>query len=151
IEFLHLNQILVSTDKPLYQPGQTLHTRVLAFDRDRRAWANADGILKIRDPEGTYVFSENFKTSTFGVANIDWPLPDSARLGDYYIEVRLGEEGPRNSLGGLSFKISRYDLPNFAISVTPDRGYYLPGQNAEVTVRADYLFGQPVKQGRVRV
>src|SRR6185369_8365223 len=32
-----------------------------------------------------------------------------------------------------------------------DRDYYLPGQNAEVRVRADYLFGQPVKRGQVRV
>src|SRR5262249_26539536 len=37
------------------------------------------------------------------------------------------------------------------VNVKPDRGYYLPEQNAEVEVRADYLFGQPVKRGRARV
>ena len=35
--------------------------------------------------------------------------------------------------------------------VEPDRGFYLPGQKAKVKVRADYLFGQPVKRGHVRV
>ncbi|HYE75105.1 MAG TPA: hypothetical protein VEF04_17320, partial [Blastocatellia bacterium] len=46
---------------------------------------------------------------------------------------------------------SRYDLPTFVVNVKPDKGYYLPGQNAEVEVRADYLFGQPVKKGKVKV
>src|SRR5262245_16424249 len=45
----------------------------------------------------------------------------------------------------------RYDLPNFVVNVKPDHGYYLPGQNAEVVVSADYLFGAPVKRGRARV
>jgi hypothetical protein len=151
VSLLYPNQVLVSTDKPLYQPGQTLRVRILAFDRDRKAWANVEGVLKIHDPEGGYIFRAGFKTSRFGVANVDWPIADNARLGEYWIEAWLGEESPRQAPGGAPFKISRYDLPNFVINVKPDRGYYLPGQNAEVEVRADYLFGQPVKRGRARV
>jgi hypothetical protein len=151
VSLLYPNQVLVSTDKPLYQPGQTLRVRILGLDRDRKAWANVEGTLKIRDPEGSYIFRAGFKTSRFGVASIDWPISDSARLGEYFIEAWLGEESPRNAPGGQPFKISRYDLPNFVVNAKPDRGYYLPGQNAEVEVRADYLFGQPVKRGRVRV
>ena len=48
-------------------------------------------------------------------------------------------------------RISRYELPNFKVNVDLDRKFYLPGQNATVTVRADYLFGQPVTRGKVRV
>jgi A-macroglobulin TED domain/Alpha-2-macroglobulin family/MG2 domain/Carboxypeptidase regulatory-like domain/A-macroglobulin receptor binding domain/Alpha-2-macroglobulin bait region domain/Macroglobulin domain MG3 len=151
VSLLHMNQILVSTDKPLYQPGQTLHVRVLALDRDRKAWANVDGKLKISDMESTTHFGADFKTSRFGVADVDWKIPDGARLGEYSIEAHIGEESPRRAAGLTGIKISRYDLPNFVVNVKPDRGYYLPGQNAEVEVRADYLFGQPVKRGRVRV
>jgi A-macroglobulin complement component/alpha-2-macroglobulin family protein/carboxypeptidase family protein/MG2 domain-containing protein/A-macroglobulin receptor/macroglobulin-like protein len=151
VSLLYPNQVLVSTDKPLYQPGQTLRARILGLDRDRKAWANVEGELKIRDPEGSYIFRAEFKTSRFGVASIDWPIAENARLGEYFIEAWLGEEGPRNAPGSQPFKISRYDLPNFVVNVKPDRGYYLPGQNAEVVVSADYLFGQPVKHGRVRV
>jgi uncharacterized protein YfaS (alpha-2-macroglobulin family) len=145
------NQILVSTDKPLYQPGQTLRVRVLALDRDRKAWANVDGKLKIYDMESTTVFRADFKASRFGVASVDWRIPDDARLGEYNIEAHIGEESPRRAWGLSGIRISRYDLPNFVVNVKPDRVYYLPGQNAEVAVSADYLFGQPVKRGRVRV
>jgi uncharacterized protein YfaS (alpha-2-macroglobulin family) len=148
---IYSNQILVSTDKPLYQPGQTLRVRVLALDRDRKAWANVDGKLKIYDMESTTVFRADFKASRFGVASVDWRIPDDARLGEYNIEAHIGEESPRRAWGLSGIRISRYDLPNFVVNVKPDRGYYLPGQNAEVVVSADYLFGQPVKRGRVRV
>jgi hypothetical protein len=151
VGLLHPNRILVSTDKPLYQPGQTLRVRILALDRDRKAWANVDGKLKIYDMNSTTHFRADFKTSRFGVANVDWQIPDGARLGEYSIEAHIGEESPRRAWGLSGIKITRYDLPNFVVNVKPDRGYYLPGQNAEVEVRADYLFGQPVKRGRVRV
>jgi hypothetical protein len=84
---IYPNQILVSTDKPLYQPGQTLRVRVLALDRDRKAWANVDGKLKIYDMESTTVLRADFKTSRFGVANVDWQIPDGARLGEYNVEA----------------------------------------------------------------
>ena len=96
VGFLYPNQILVSTDKPLYQPGQTLHIRILGLDRDRKAWADTEGTLKIRDPEGSYIFRSGFKTSRFGVASVDWPVPDNARLGDYDVEAWLSEESSRH-------------------------------------------------------
>jgi A-macroglobulin TED domain/Alpha-2-macroglobulin family/MG2 domain/Carboxypeptidase regulatory-like domain/A-macroglobulin receptor binding domain/Macroglobulin domain MG3 len=151
VSIYYPNQILVSTDKPLYQPGQTLHMRVLGFDRDLKALAAMDGTLKVRDPDGSIIFRSAFRTSRFGVASLDWPIPENVRLGQYWIEVWFGEESSHNAPGSEMFKISRYDLPNFAVNVKTDRSYYLPGQNAEAEIRADYLFGQPVKRGRVRV
>ena len=47
--------------------------------------------------------------------------------------------------------VSRYELPQFAVTATADRPYYLPGDPVRVEVRADYLFGQPLTRGRVRV
>ena len=50
-----------------------------------------------------------------------------------------------------SLWLGRFTRPNFAVKVQPDQSYYLPGQNAEVKVSADYLFGRPVSRGQVRV
>jgi hypothetical protein len=140
-------RLLVSTDKPLYQPGQTLHIRTLAFGSSMHALANKELGLKINDPEGSLLFRSTMKTSRFGVAFADWPIPEHSRLGDYLIEFELDDE----TVSSRRIKVSRYELPNFSIKVTPDRPYYVAGQSAQVEVRADYLFGQPVKQGHVRV
>ncbi|HEX6622707.1 MAG TPA: MG2 domain-containing protein, partial [Pyrinomonadaceae bacterium] len=145
-------EVLVGTDKPIYQPGQTLHVRALVIDMHaRRAVADADVLFKVRDPAGTRVFTATVRTSRFGVANCDWPIAEGTRLGDYFVEADIEGERYDNSSGGQYVRVSRYELPSFAVKVEPDRKYYLPGENAEVSVRADYLFGQPLRRGRVRV
>jgi hypothetical protein len=143
-----LARTLITSDKTLYQPGQTMHVRALVFGATKRALVNQNITIKIVDPEGLNVFVANGRTSRFGVVNTDWQVPDNVRLGTYRIWV--DREGTERQ-AALDVRISRYELPNFTVSVEPDRGYYLPGQNAKVKVRADYLFGQPVRRGLVRV
>jgi hypothetical protein len=141
---------LITPDKPIYQPGQTMHVRALMFTPSQRALANQNIVIRICDPEDVVVFRSVVTSSRFGVATADWPIPENTRLGDYRIWVGIDGEDLNNQLP-YNVRISRYDLPNFSVSVEPDRGYYLPGQNAEVRVRADYLFGKPVSKGHVRV
>ncbi len=93
------------------------------------------------------VFSSSLVTSRFGIASAEWSIPDSIRLGDYRLEFTTEHDHSSST----SVKISRYDLPNFTVSVKPDRAYYLFGQDATVEVRADYLFGKPVTRGHVRL
>ncbi|HVF57389.1 MAG TPA: MG2 domain-containing protein [Pyrinomonadaceae bacterium] len=152
VDFPHLAEILMSTDKSIYQPGQTLHVRALFRDPlARRALADTEAVLIVSDPGGTDVFRAPLRTSRFGIASADWPIADNTRLGDYRIKIEI--EGGRydDSENSQSIRISRYDLPNFVVNAKPDRGYYLPGENAEIVVSADYVFGRPVKRGRVRV
>ena len=143
-------RIVVSTDKPLYQPGQHLHIRALVLTPSKHALANQDIVFRIQDPEDTNVFRETSRSSRFGVASVDWAIPENARLGDYSLKVAL-DAGDASHQGFAKVRISRYDLPNFSVKVQPDHPYYVPGQNAAVKVSADYLFGQPLKRGHVRV
>src|SRR6185369_418670 len=141
---------LITPDKPIYQPGQTMHVRALMFTPSRRALANQDILIRISDPEDVTVLRSVVTSSRFGIVTLDWPIPENTRLGDYRIWV--GVEGDElYSHTPYDVRISRYDLPNFSVKVEPDRGYYLPRQNAVVRVRADYLFGKPVTRGHVRV
>jgi phosphatidate phosphatase APP1 len=150
IDFDRSAQILITTDKPLYQPGQVIHTRALMFDSSKRAISERNATLEIKDPAGQTVFSTEIKTSRFGIASADWAIPDNIKLGDYNIKVEIDGDDDDDE-AAATVKISRYEIPNFSVVVKPDLPYYLPGQNAAVEVRADYLFGQPVKRGRVRV
>ncbi|HXZ28727.1 MAG TPA: MG2 domain-containing protein, partial [Terriglobales bacterium] len=144
------SRITLSTDKPLYQPGQTAHLRVTVFGPDKRALANASIKLTIEDEEGDEQFHQSVTTSRFGIASADWEIPQKMRLGDFHIIASLDSED-YYSRQSASIRISRYDLPTYTVVVTPDRPYYLPGQDASVEVRADYLFGKPVQRAKVRV
>jgi A-macroglobulin TED domain/Alpha-2-macroglobulin family/Carboxypeptidase regulatory-like domain/MG2 domain/A-macroglobulin receptor binding domain/Alpha-2-macroglobulin bait region domain len=141
----------VNTDKALYQPGQTLHARVLVVGPNPRAVTNHSVEFRVYDPENTLVFREAATTSKFGIASTDWPIPSNERLGDYRVAVDAGEGDTEDIGGSAMVKISRYDLPTFTVNAKPNRKYYLPGQNAVVEVSAEYRFGKPVARGHVRV
>jgi hypothetical protein len=142
--------VLTTTDKPLYRPGEILHARFLLRDPAKGSLDAAKLQLEIVDPEYQRLLRRELTTSRFGVAHIDWPIPDSAPLGDYVITVTPAVAD--SSWGHQSyFKVSRYDLPAFEVSVAKSAPFYLAGEDAEVHVRADYLFGEPVTSGLVRI
>jgi hypothetical protein len=147
----HFSNVSVSTDKPIYQPGQILHTRLLAFGVNKKAIADQSVTVKILDPDETLVNRMELKTSRFGIAAGDWQIPDNLRLGTYRIEAKFGEGRYEDSGSSATVKISRYELPSFSVTVKPDRAYFLPDQDASIEIKAEYLLGEPVRHGRVRV
>ncbi len=145
-------RILLTTDKPIYQPGQTLRVRALAFDGAERAMSGQVVGVRLEDPEGTLVYRTELTTSRFGVASAEWMVPESLRLGEYSVQAALEDSPFEDEVGARKLvRISRYELPAFTVTVEPDRQFYLRGQDAEIRVRADYLFGKPLAQGRARI
>ena len=140
-------QCLVSSDKPLYQPGQTMHLRVLALTAaDQRPAAACDVLLEVQDPKGNKVCKQRRQTSAFGLAAADFQLADQVNLGEYQISATLG-----NTTSRLSVAVERYVLPKFSLELTTDRSFYAPGETARVAVRAVYTFGQPVPGAAVEL
>lgn len=142
------SQVRIYTDKPLYQPGQTLHLRTLAFGVDGRARADAEYNIRIRDESSMVMHAADVTTSSFGIAHTDWEIPPNAQDGKYKIEVRNSET---KETVDREIEVRHYELPSFRVAVHTDRPYYLKGQNAAVEIGADYLFGKPVTVGKVKV
>ncbi len=146
-------KLTLTTDKPLYQPGQVAHLRVLAFGPDKRALAGKDLVVTIEDEDGDEQFHATIKTSRFGVASADWDIPQKLRLGNYEVHttVKASEDDYDAPQARATLRVSRYELPTFTVKADPDRKYYLPGQDATITISADYLFGKPVQNAEVRL
>lgn len=144
--------VTITTDKPLYQPGQTVHIRLFTIDSHRRAMAGAKMDLAIEDENGNEQFHQKLITSRFGIAAADWDIPTKLQLGTCTITARFDSNASSYwSERRSEIRISRYELPTFAVSADPDRSYYLPGQNAVIDIHADYLFGKPVQHGKVKI
>lgn len=140
--------LTLSTDKPIYQPGQTLHMRVLSLGPDNHAAADKKVRFSVEDEDEQQQFAQGAITSPFGIASVDWEIPAKAVSGDYLVKVDL-EDG--QGLDGAVIRISRYELPQFTVNPVTDQSYYLPGQQPHLEVAATYLFGQPVTRGTVRI
>jgi uncharacterized protein YfaS (alpha-2-macroglobulin family) len=109
-------RIIINTDKLLYQPGQSLHARAIVLSVDKHAVANEDAEFKLVDPESNTVFSGTAKTNDFGIASIDWELPDSTELGRYGLQVSLSNSDRYGSAQEMA-AVSLLAYCNFEYSV----------------------------------
>ncbi|MCX6624756.1 MAG: MG2 domain-containing protein, partial [Acidobacteria bacterium] len=138
----------IHTDKPLYQPGQTMHVRLLERAADGASRAEADRRIRILDEDGLAVHTAPVTTSRFGIASTDWNIPANTRSGTYNIEVESPEfDDPVTR----PVTIRRYELPSFRVTTRLDHPYYLPNQKVNIDIGGEYLFGKPVTSGSVRI
>ncbi len=147
IQIQEATQLLLTTDKPLFQPGQTMHLRALALDvATRQAVGDKPITFEIEDARGNKVFKKKQTLSRFGVAAADFVLADEVNMGNFVLRAILATGQAEKTV-----RVERYVLPKFKITVTTDKPYYLPGEEVKGTVKANYFFGKPVANGKVTV
>ena len=147
VEVQHAARVFLSSDKPLYQPGQTIHLRSLTLNgRTQKPYAGETVTFAVKDPKGNKVFKEARKSSEFGIASADFVLASELNLGRYGISVAAGAVGAERTV-----EVKRYVLPKFRMQIATDHPYYLPGQTVGGSVHARYFFGQPVGRATVKL
>ncbi len=140
-------RILITTDKPLYQPGQTIHMRALALNTfDLTAAHDVAIAFLVQDPKGNKVFRKEVPVSDMGVAAADFRLADVVIQGNYKISASIGDTASEKTV-----EVRPYVLPKFAVNLTTERSYYLPGEHVEGVLQAGYFFGKPVAEGQVQI
>ncbi|MGD8861949.1 MAG: MG2 domain-containing protein [Myxococcales bacterium] len=140
-------KILLTTDKPIYQPGQTIHLRALALQNPGNApLAEQDLTFEIEDGKGNKIFKRDATTDEFGIASTTFAIARVVNMGNFKIRALMGE-----LQGEKTVEVSRYVLPKFEVQVGVDRGWYAAGQQVHGTVDARYFFGKDVAGARVTV
>ena len=140
-------RLMLSSDKPVYQPAQIIHMRSLALRRpDRRPVAGERAVFSVSDPKGNVIFKQAGVTSSFGIASADCPLADEIIHGEYRLECQLGDTTSRETV-----EVKPYVLPKFGVSVEFNQPYYLPGEVVRGVVTAKYFFGKPVADATVAI
>src|SRR5205814_1576116 len=98
-------RLLLESDKPLYQPAQTIHLRALAQrPMDGRPVTGRDARFTVLDPRGNQVFQVSRPLSAFGVAATDFALADEITTGSYRARVEVEGAAP----GELALSVERY-------------------------------------------
>ncbi len=143
--------IMLTTEKPVYQPGQTIHVRALALDRgSHRADADRNLTFEVEDSRGNKVFKKSTTTDHFGIAAAEFSLADEVNLGTYHLRALVGDSSAPSNTAEVALNVERYVLPKFKVAVeftekdNKPRRDYRPGDHVTGTVRASYFFGKPV-------
>jgi len=145
-------RILLQTDKPLYQPGQTVHLRALSVrSQDGRPLQSGTIRFTVQDSRDNRIFIREQPVSMFGIAFTDVPLAEELLLGKYSARAELLGITERSATSEVSvpFEISRYVLPKIRVSVTPHKKFALPGTDVSFSIAANYFQGKPVPLAEV--
>ncbi|HND54368.1 MAG TPA: MG2 domain-containing protein, partial [Pirellulaceae bacterium] len=154
--------VLITTDRPLYRPGQEVRYKAVMRDGAGRLVAQPEQPVKveIRDIGGRLYHSAEHRWNEFGSLSGKWTLADEPYLGEYTISVAVrrpldddggGLGGPRAFFrggGGIfeleepwhaywseTFAVAAYRKPEFEVLIA---GGKQPG-TAEIS--AEYFVG----------
>jgi uncharacterized protein YfaS (alpha-2-macroglobulin family) len=158
VEIKDKASILLTTEKPVYQPGQTIHVRALALEQaNHHADAARKLTFEVEDSRGNKVFKKATETDKFGIASAEFALADEVNLGTYHLRALMGDaESPVNA-AEIAVQVERYVLPKFKVAVEfekkdgKEKRDYRPGDHVTGTVRANYFFGKPVDNAVVTI
>jgi hypothetical protein len=140
-------KLMLTTDKPVYQPGQAIEVRALALrSLDMHPVVGEVAVFSLRDPAGTVVFKHEAKTSRFGIAATRCPLGKQIEEGVYTLDCKLG-----NTASHLGVEVRKYPEPKFRLDVRPDRPFYAPNDPAKLRIDARSFSGKPVAAAPVEV
>ncbi len=145
IQIEESTQIMLTADKPLYQPGQVMHVRALAMDMaTRKTIGNLPITFEIEDAKGNKVFKKRDTLSKFGIGSVDFQLADEVNMGTFTLRALLSQAQVEKKI-----RVDRYVLPKYRVTLKTEKPYYLPGELVKGTLTAKYFFGKPVSKAEV--
>jgi hypothetical protein len=140
-------RVLLTTDKPMYQPGQMMEVRALIL---KKPALNADGgrevTFEVADGKGNMIFRKYATTNDFGIASTRLKIASQVNMGDWEVRAILGDTKTIKTV-----PVKYYALPKFKVSATLDKGFYLAGDVLHGVLNVRYFFGKPVAGGAVQV
>jgi uncharacterized protein YfaS (alpha-2-macroglobulin family) len=151
--------ILLTTEKPIYQPGQTIHARALALNRaNHEAVGKRELTFEIEDSRGNKVFKKKTQTDEFGIASAEFELASEVNLGTYHLKASLGSaESGNGQSAETALNVEKYRLPKFKVDLNfqgkgeKAKHGYRPGDHVTGTVQANYFFGKPLDAAEVSI
>ncbi|HEX3757554.1 MAG TPA: MG2 domain-containing protein [Kofleriaceae bacterium] len=140
-------RIHVLTDRPLYQPGNTVRFRAVVLRaRDLVPLDRRPGIWVVTDPGGEVLLEEAAPAGDWGVVAGSFPLDRAARSGTWKVAWRSAD-----ATDEVPFTVQPFTLPRFRVDATADRPFYRPGDRPILHGAVVYSSGAPVASATVEV
>jgi uncharacterized protein YfaS (alpha-2-macroglobulin family) len=154
--------VYITTDRPIYRPGQTVRYKAVWRDEKDGALSFRAGEkvrVEIRDPQGRVLQGQEQAWNEAGSLSGSFRLGDEPPLGDYRVVVHIVEprdytyvvdEGDDSQrFWGKKFRVAAYRKPEVHVSVEfPDPSPVGTGK-IKARIRGEYYFGGPAAGAKV--
>ncbi len=139
--------IFLFSDRPLYQPGETLHLKGIVRTQSETGLVLPEPFtfqLRLNDPDDQKIWEDRLTLSPEGTFSADIALPDG-RLGDYTAVADFGNHLARS----VSVDVQEYKPAPFEISLAAQDSYPA-GEIVRAEVTAKYFHGKPLANALLR-
>jgi uncharacterized protein YfaS (alpha-2-macroglobulin family) len=136
------------SDRGLYRPGDTVHlhglARVVSVSGAMTLPRKRKIHIVVSDPRGSAVVEKDVALTAFGGFSLDVPTAAEARLGDYRVRGQLEDQTFSDA-----FSVEEYRPRTFEVKVKTPRKNTVIGRALKFELAASYLYGSPLRAGKV--
>lgn len=133
-------RIHVITDRPLYEPGNTVRFRAVVLRaRDLAPIDHRPGAWVVRDPGNEVLLEEAAPAGEWGVVAGSFPLDRNARTGEWKVGWRSAD-----AIDEVAFTVEPFTLPRFRVDAIAGKPFYRPGDRPAIKGAVIYSSGAPV-------
>ncbi len=135
------------TDRPLYEPGNTVQFRALALHAGTLAPLDGrPGVFRVTDPTGEVLLEEKAPVGDWGVAQGSFPLDSAAQSGQWQVSWTSGPASQSRS-----FTVKPFTLPRFRVEASAAKAFYRRNERPELRGEVRYSSGAPVANAKLEL
>jgi uncharacterized protein YfaS (alpha-2-macroglobulin family) len=142
--------IYLYTDRPIYRPNQTIYYQAFLRKRELNGYAQLAAStpisLTLRDARNNIVATQPATLDEFGALSGQFIIGDAPPLGWWTLTLAVNGQTQSQRL-----RVEEYRKPEYQVTVSSNSDHLIAGDNAQITVAADYYFGQPVANAAVKL
>ena len=130
----------VSTDKPLYRPGETVFVRGVMLHAHTSApiEGTATAHVEVKGPKGDTV-AQGMSQAQDGVLGFQWSVPEGQAGGEYTIKVTFPWDG--HTPAERKFDVRAYRAPRLKSQIVFVRDGYGPGDTVQASLHTERAEG----------
>ncbi|HET7505441.1 MAG TPA: MG2 domain-containing protein [Kofleriaceae bacterium] len=133
-------RIHVLTDRPLYEPGNTVRFRAVVLRaRDLAPLDHRPGVWVVQGPDGDVLLEEAAPAGDWGVVAGSFPLDKAAPTGTWKVAWRSGDAADE-----VPFTVEPFTLPRFRVDALAAKPFYQAGDRPVIKGAVIYSSGAPV-------
>uniref|UniRef100_A0A8C2KZM5 Alpha-macroglobulin receptor-binding domain-containing protein n=1 Tax=Cyprinus carpio TaxID=7962 RepID=A0A8C2KZM5_CYPCA len=135
----YLPLTFIQTDKPIYNPGQTVNFRVVTMDAKFVPLDQTYSVVAVEDNQNNRIGQWTNVSSTRWILQLSHGLNPEAPVGMYTLRAFIGDRTTSQV-----FEVKKYVLPKFEVTVKAPQMYSVGDLGLEINVCSKYTYGQPV-------
>ncbi|KAK7175530.1 hypothetical protein R3I93_002446 [Phoxinus phoxinus] len=135
----YLPLTFIQTDKPIYNPGQTVNFRVVTMDAKFVPLDQMYNLVVVEDNNNNRIGQWTNVSSTRWILQLSHELNPEAPIGMYTLKAFIGDQ-----MTSHVFEVKKYVLPKFDVTVNAPQMYSVADVGLKVEACAKYTYGQPV-------